>query len=69
MDRTCRRNGRDEKFVENVYWKTKLYGECRHRLEISLKYLGFDIVDWIHLAQDRDQLMAVVDMVVIHPAP
>lgn len=27
MDRTCKTNGKYEKFVENIFWKTKLYGE------------------------------------------
>jgi len=31
--------------------------------------MGFDIVDWIHLTQDREQLLAVVVMLVKHPAP
>jgi hypothetical protein len=29
----------------------------------KLKETGWDGVDWIHLAQDRDQLWALVDMV------
>lgn len=40
-----------------------------HRLElddkINLKYMGFDIVDSNHLIQDREQLLAVVVMLVI----
>jgi hypothetical protein len=27
MFRTCSTNGRDKKFVENIYWETKLYRE------------------------------------------
>jgi len=44
-------------------------GKRVHRLElydkINLKYMGFDIVDWIHLTQDRE---SVVVMLVKHPA-
>jgi hypothetical protein len=27
------------------------------------KEVGWEVVDWIHLAQDRDKLQAVVNMV------
>ena len=44
-----------------------------HRLELDdkivLKYMGFDIVDWIHLTQDREQLLVVVVMLVKYPDP
>jgi hypothetical protein len=30
---------------------------------MDLKEIGFRIVDWIHLAQDRDRWQAVVNMV------
>jgi cobyrinic acid a,c-diamide synthase len=36
-------------------------GKPVHRLElydkINLKYMGFDIVDWIHLTQDRESVV------------
>jgi hypothetical protein len=48
-------------------------GKPVHRLElydkINHKYTGFDTVDWIHLTQDREQLMAVVVLLVRHPVP
>jgi len=44
-------------------------GKPVHRLElddkIDLKYMGFDTVDSNHLIQDREQLLAVVVMLVI----
>jgi hypothetical protein len=58
---------------KNFTGKPDSMGKPRCRLElghkIDLKYMGFDIVDWIHLAQGRDQLLAVDHMVVKHPAP
>jgi len=48
-------------------------GKPVHRLElydkVNLKYTGFDIVDWIHLTQDREQLLAVVVILVKHSVP
>jgi hypothetical protein len=44
-------------------------GKPVHRLElydkVNCKYTGFDIVDWIHLTQGREQLLVVVVVVVI----
>jgi hypothetical protein len=34
-----------------------------------LRELGWEIVDWIHLAQDRDQWQAFVNMVMNPEAP
>jgi hypothetical protein len=42
-------------------------GRTRHRWEdnikIDLREIGWGEMDWIHLAQDRDQWMAVVNTV------
>jgi hypothetical protein len=42
-------------------------GRPRRRWEdnitMDLKEIGWGGLDWIHVAQDRDQLTAVVDMV------
>jgi hypothetical protein len=39
----------------------------KHRWEenirMDLREVGWEIVDWIHLAQDRDQWLAVVNTV------
>jgi hypothetical protein len=32
-------------------------------IKIDLREIGWDGTDWIHLAQDRDQLRALVDTV------
>jgi len=31
---------------------------------MDLKETGWEVMDWIHLAQDRDQWQALVDMVI-----
>jgi hypothetical protein len=42
-------------------------GRPRHRWEdnirMNLREIGWEGVDWIHLAQDRDQWWALVNMV------
>jgi hypothetical protein len=32
-------------------------------IKIDLRYVGWDGMDWIHLAQDRDQWRALVNKV------
>jgi hypothetical protein len=43
------------------------YGRSRHRwvdnIKIDLRDIGWDGMDWIHLAQDRDQWRALVNTV------
>jgi len=43
------------------------HGRPRHRQEenirVSLKEIGWESVDWIHMAQDRDQWPALVNIV------
>jgi hypothetical protein len=34
-----------------------------HNIKIVLKEMGYEVVNWIHLAQDRDQWRAVVNVV------
>jgi hypothetical protein len=45
----------------------RLLGRPRHRWEdnikMGLREIGWDGVDWIDLAQDRDQWMALVNVV------
>jgi len=47
--------------------RKRLLGRPRHRWEdnmgMDLKEIGWEGVDWIHLAQDRDQWRADVNMV------
>jgi hypothetical protein len=53
-------------FVEKPDRKRRL-GRCRRRWEdiirMDLKEIGREDVDWMHLAQDRDQWKAVVNTV------
>jgi hypothetical protein len=43
------------------------FGRHRHRwkgnVRLDLREIGWEGMDWIHLAQDRDQWRAVVNMV------
>jgi hypothetical protein len=53
-------------FVGIPEWKRQL-GRTRNRWEdnirIDLREGGWQVVDWIHLAQDRDQWRALVNTV------
>jgi hypothetical protein len=46
----------------------RLLGRHRSRwngnITMDLREIGWKVVDWIHLAQDRDQWRAVVNMVI-----
>jgi hypothetical protein len=37
--------------------------ECNIKILVDLKEIGWKGVDWIHLAEDRDQWHALVDVV------
>jgi hypothetical protein len=45
----------------------RLLGRRKHRWEVNIRMvlteMGMDGVDWLHLAQDRNQWRAVVNMV------
>jgi hypothetical protein len=47
--------------------RKKLLGRSRRRWEdnirMDLREIGWEVVDWIHLAQDRDQWRVVVNNV------
>jgi hypothetical protein len=55
----------DEKCIQYFAWKT--HGRYRYRwkgnIRIDLKEIGLEEVDWVCLAQDRDQWQALVNMV------
>jgi hypothetical protein len=38
-----------------------------HNITLDIRELGWGVVDWMHLAQDRDQWRAVVNMVMNLP--
>jgi hypothetical protein len=56
---------KEEVLVRKLEGKKPL-GRPRHRLDndikINLKEIGRDGMDWIHVAQDRDQWWALVNM-------
>jgi hypothetical protein len=45
----------------------KLFGRCRNRWEdnirMDVREIDWEIVHWMHLAQDRDQWRAFVNMI------
>jgi hypothetical protein len=36
---------------------------CVHNVKMDLREIGWDVMDWIDMAQDGDQWRAVVNMV------
>jgi hypothetical protein len=69
MGGACGMLGRDEKYnilVGKPEGKRPL-GRPWHRWEnniiVDLKEIGWEGVDWIYVAQDRDQQLALVNMV------
>jgi hypothetical protein len=62
--------GRDEKCIKNVVGKLegkRSLGRPRRRWEdntrMDLRRMGLEGVDWMHLAQDRDQWWVAVNTV------
>jgi hypothetical protein len=61
---------RDEKCIQNFCQKSEgkrplRRPRCRweDNIKIDLKEMGWEHVDWLHLAPDRDQWQALVNMV------
>jgi hypothetical protein len=68
---TCRTHGRDGNTYKIVMRKPegkRPHGKTRRMLEhdirMDLREVGSEGVEWLHLAQDRDQWRAVVNTVV-----
>jgi hypothetical protein len=40
-----------------------------NNIRIDLREMGWEVVDWIHLAQDRDQWLALVNTVMNFRVP
>jgi hypothetical protein len=66
----CDSHSRYEKCMENIGWKIygkRPLGRLRRRWEdnirIDVREIGWGDVDWIHVAEDRDQWRAVVNTV------
>jgi hypothetical protein len=49
------------------WWEIRKEGDNWENQDVSgwtiLKWMGLDVMDWIHLAQDRDQWRALVKAV------
>jgi hypothetical protein len=61
MSRVCSTNGQNTQCIEDIGGRNKRkepLGRPRHRwidnIKIDLKEIGFEDMDWIDLAQDRD---------------
>jgi len=60
MSGACSMHGRDEKCIQNFGQRP------RHRWEnigLDLRERGWGGVDWIHLAQDREEWWALLNVV------
>jgi hypothetical protein len=64
----CSAHGGDEKRVQNVggNCSEKNKRRWKNNLKTDLKKIGFEGVDWVHVAKDRDQWRAVVNTVKNH---
>jgi hypothetical protein len=68
MDEACRTHGGDEE-MGTTFWSEGLREKplgrngCRwdDNVKVGLKKTGCEGVDWIHMAQDRDQWRALVN--------
>jgi sugar phosphate isomerase/epimerase len=69
MGSACSTNGGDEECIWDIGGKARRRrppGRPRHRwkdVKMDLREIGWDGVDWIELAQDRDQWRALVNTV------
>jgi hypothetical protein len=68
MGRECSKHGRDaHNILVGKAEGKRPPGRPRHRSEdnirMDLREIGSEGVDWMHLAQDRDQWWALVNMV------
>jgi hypothetical protein len=70
MGRACSTNGGEEESYRILVGKPEANrptGKSRHRwvdnIKIYLRETGWDGMDWIDVAQDRDQWRALVNMV------
>jgi hypothetical protein len=76
MDRACSTNGEKRNAYGILVGKPegkRPLGRQRRRwvnnIKRDLREIGWDAVDWIDLAQERDQWRAIVNMVMNFPIP
>jgi len=72
----CSKHGRDEKYILNLVGKPEgkiPSGRRRRRREgkivMDRREIGWEGVDWVDLAQDRDQWRSLVNTVMNHRVP
>jgi hypothetical protein len=70
MGGACSTHGRDEKCIQYFGWKTwreettgRLMRTCETNIRMDLRETGWKGVDWVRLAQDRDQWRALLNTV------
>jgi hypothetical protein len=71
LGRACSTNGCEEECIQDVGVKARLkkrpVGRPRcmwvDNIKMDVKEIGFDGIDWIDLAQDRDQWRALVNTI------
>jgi hypothetical protein len=56
-------------WANKIYKIAKLYLKWADNINIDLAEIGWDGVDWIDLAQDRDQWRALVNTVMNFQVP
>jgi hypothetical protein len=66
MGRACSTHEREAECIQSLSAKeNRSVGRPRHRYEDNIKMdireIGWDRMDWIHLARDRDQWKAIVN--------
>jgi hypothetical protein len=59
----CSTRGRVEKRVHNIGWKTIARRRLEDNIKMDLREMIRERVDWIQLAQDRDQWRCLVNSV------
>jgi hypothetical protein len=75
MGGSCSTRGGDEKLIQNSAGKSegkKALGRPRHRWEgnirMDVRGVEYEGVDWIHLAENRNQWRVVVNTVMNQPS-
>jgi hypothetical protein len=66
MGRTCSTHGREEECIHGFGGKARRKENTRRprwedNIKTDLREIGWGDMDWIHLAQDRDQWQALVN--------
>jgi hypothetical protein len=66
MDRACSTNGGEKECIQDIGGKQEGNRPRRRwvdNIKMDLREIGWDGMDWIDLAQDRDQWRALVNTV------